>query len=61
MTTLILITPYVAFFLGAAMTRCALHLHSQSGPQPPRPEVRHQGAAGIPPVFRRTMRNSGFR
>lgn len=33
MTTLVLITPYVAFALGAAMMLRAYHLHFQSRPQ----------------------------
>ena len=33
MTTLILVTPYVALVLGAAMMAKALHLYSESRPQ----------------------------
>ena len=33
MTTMILMTPYVAFVLGAAMMAKALHLYSESRPQ----------------------------
>ena len=34
MTTMILITPYVAFVLGVAMMARALHLYSETRPQP---------------------------